>query len=69
METRERELDRLLLDLQMLRQLVDLALEKYDELLFLACTNLIHQRKDRVAELERVLASSCGRSPEGSASQ
>jgi hypothetical protein len=56
MDDMSREIDDLRLDVQTLRTLIDLALEKGvggDDIMLRACANVLHERRSRLEELER----------------
>jgi hypothetical protein len=57
MDGMSRDIDDLRLDIQTLRALIDLALDRGargDDILLRACANVLEQRRRRLAELERV---------------
>jgi hypothetical protein len=59
MDDVRREIDDLRLDVQMLRTLIDLALDKggSDDLMVRACANVLDERRTRLEELERALVN------------
>ena len=56
MDDLSREIDDLRLDIQTLRAIIDLALDKGvsgDDIMLRACANVLHERRIRLEELER----------------
>jgi hypothetical protein len=60
MDELSREIDDLRLDIQTLRAIIDLALDKGvsgDEIMLRACANVLHERRTRLEQLERAQLS------------